>query len=233
MAPCHVGRSRDRAAHGILRRRWLLGRHAGPVPARSSRSGRSRLAARCDDPGGSPCRLLLPAVWRRPSPCGRWSLLGGIPGAVAGAFVSRWVGGELLLLASGLVLVVVGSRIVRPIDPAAREQGGRRRMNRPLLVAATAGVGFFTGLLANGGGFLLVPLYVLVFGLRMRQAVGTSLVVISVLAVPTLATHRALVTSTGRRRDSSRSASSPRASRAVSSPGGPMARCCERLSAGS
>jgi uncharacterized membrane protein YfcA len=39
---------------------------------------------------------------------------------------------------------------------------------------------------------LLVPLYVLVFGLRMRQAVGTSLLVVSVLSVPTLATHWAL-----------------------------------------
>lgn len=39
---------------------------------------------------------------------------------------------------------------------------------------------------------MLVPLYVLVFGLRMRQAVGTSLIVVSVLAIPTLATHWAL-----------------------------------------
>ena len=47
-------------------------------------------------------------------------------------------------------------------------------------------------MLANGGGFLLVPLYLLVFGLRMREAVGTSLIVIAVLSIPTLATHWAL-----------------------------------------
>ena len=51
----------------------------------------------------------------------------------------------------------------------------------------------FTGLLANGGGFLVVPLYLplylLIFGLGMRQAVGTSLLVIIVLAIPTLVTH--------------------------------------------
>ena len=50
----------------------------------------------------------------------------------------------------------------------------------------------FTGLLANGGGFLLVPVCLLMFGVRMRQAVGTSLVVVAVLAVPTLAVHWAL-----------------------------------------
>ena len=42
----------------------------------------------------------------------------------------------------------------------------------------------FTGLLASGGGFLLVPVCLLMFGLRMRQAVGISLVVIAVLAIP-------------------------------------------------
>ena len=61
-----------------------------------------------------------------------------------------------------------------------------------MLVAVAGGLGLFTGLLANGGGFLLMPLYLLVFGLRMRQAVGTSLLVIAVLSVPTLITHWAL-----------------------------------------
>ncbi len=54
------------------------------------------------------------------------------------------------------------------------------------------GIGVFTGLLANGGGFLLVPVYLLFFGLRMREAAGTSLLVIAALAVPTLLTHWAL-----------------------------------------
>ena len=46
-----------------------------------------------------------------------------------------------------------------------------------------------TGLLANGGAFLLMPMYLLVFGLRMRQAVGTSLLVAAALSVPTLLAH--------------------------------------------
>ncbi len=37
--------------------------------------------------------------------------------------------------------------------------------------------------------FLIVPLYLLVFGLRIREAVGTSLLVIVVLAIPTLVIH--------------------------------------------
>lgn len=118
-----------------------------------------------------------------------WSAAGGVPGTIGGALLSRLAGGPALLVASGIVLVVVGLRVLWPIAQETREAGTRRRQNRLLLVTTTAGIGVFTGLLANGGGFLLVPAYLLIFGLRMRQAVGTSLVVIAVLAVPTLAVH--------------------------------------------
>jgi uncharacterized membrane protein YfcA len=106
-----------------------------------------------------------------------WSVLGG---------------GSVLLLVSGLVLVVVGLRVILPVDEKALEKGAERRRHRALLVATMVLVGVFTGLLANGGGFLIVPLYLLVFGLQIRQAVGTSLLVIVVLAIPTLVTHWAL-----------------------------------------
>ena len=127
----------------------------------------------------------------RPRAAG-WSLVGGVPATIVGALLSRVVGGNALLVMSGFVLVIVGQRVLRPIGQAARDAGAARRNNRPLLVAAAAVVGLFTGLLANGGGFLLVPMYLLVFGLDMREAVGTSLLVIAVLTVPTLATHWAL-----------------------------------------
>jgi uncharacterized membrane protein YfcA len=118
-----------------------------------------------------------------------WSLLGAVPATIVGGLLSQRVGGPALLIASGVVLVVVGVRVILPIEDAAREAGTRRRLNRPLLAGTAAFVGLFTGLLANGGGFLLMPMYLLVFGLRMRQAVGTSLVVVAALSIPTLITH--------------------------------------------
>jgi uncharacterized membrane protein YfcA len=127
----------------------------------------------------------------RPRAAG-WTLLGAVPATIVGALLSRLVGGVALLVMSGVVLLIVGVRVLLPIEEASLASGTRRRQNRPLLVAAAAGLGLFTGLLANGGGFLLMPLYLLVFGLRMRQAVGTSLLVIAVLSVPTLITHWAL-----------------------------------------
>jgi uncharacterized protein len=127
----------------------------------------------------------------RPRAAG-WTLLGGVPAVLLGAYLSHVVGGQLLLVASGLALLIVGWRLLRPDPRDAVSTGTGRRRNRPLLVAASAAVGLFTGLLANGGGFLLVPMYVLIFGLRMTQAAGTSLLVVMVLAIPTLAAHVAL-----------------------------------------
>jgi uncharacterized membrane protein YfcA len=121
-----------------------------------------------------------------------WSLLGGVPATIIGALLSEVVGGPTLLIASGIVLMIVGQRVLQPTEDSARVAGTTRRKNRPLLLAAAAGVGLFTGLLANGGGFLLVPMYLLIFGLDMREAAGTSLLVIAILTIPTLATHWAL-----------------------------------------
>lgn len=120
-----------------------------------------------------------------------WCIYGGFPATVVGALLSRAVGGSALLVASGAVLGLIGLRILLPVPDAARLAGHARR--RPhVVIPAAAAIGLFTGLLANGGGFLLVPLFVLVLGLTMPESAGTSLVVIAVLSVPTLATHWAL-----------------------------------------
>ena len=128
----------------------------------------------------------------RPRAAG-WTLLGGIQAVLVGAYLSHLLGGQALLKASGLVLAVIGWRLLRPDNADAVMTGTARRRNRALLVAVSAGVGLFTGLLANGGGFLVVPMYMLIFGLGMSQAAGTSLLVVMILAIPTLAAHAALV----------------------------------------
>jgi uncharacterized membrane protein YfcA len=109
--------------------------------------------------------------------------------AVAGAVLSRWVGGPVLLVLSGVVLSVVGLRVLRPGAPVPREVAARRREARWYVIGAAAVIGFAAGLLANGGGFLLVPLFLLALGLDMHAATGTSLLVAAVLTVPTLAAH--------------------------------------------
>jgi uncharacterized membrane protein YfcA len=121
----------------------------------------------------------------------RWCIYGGVPGTVVGALLSNVVGANSLLTASGGALVLVGVRMLLPLDEADRVRG-RARRRRGFVVGVALAIGVFTGLLANGGGFLLVPLFVVVLGLSMPESAGTSLVVIAVLAVPTLVTHLAL-----------------------------------------
>ena len=121
-----------------------------------------------------------------------WSMVGGLPATVAGALLSRLVGGKALLVASGVVLAVVGARVLRPISEEQALAGAGRRRRRWFVASSVALAGLATGLLANGGGFLVVPLYLVVLGLPMRTSSGTSLVVVAVLSVPTLVTHWAL-----------------------------------------
>jgi uncharacterized membrane protein YfcA len=58
-----------------------------------------------------------------------------------------------------------------------------------IVIASGAVVGLLTGLLGVGGGFLIVPALVMLVGLPMRTAVGTSLVVIAMNSFAGLIGH--------------------------------------------
>ena len=60
------------------------------------------------------------------------------------------------------------------------------------IVAVAAAVGVLAGLLANGGGFLLVPLYLAAVRMPIKTALACSLAVASVIAVPGTIVHAAL-----------------------------------------
>ena len=122
----------------------------------------------------------------------RLAVIGGIPGTLLGALASRLVGGDRLLILSGLLLFVIGVRLVLPDRAGAPTRAADRRNSTPIVVSSSFAVGLLTGLLANGGGFLLVPLFVLVLGLNAVEAAGTSMVVVGILTIPTLLTHWAL-----------------------------------------
>ncbi|BAS18270.1 hypothetical protein AHiyo8_65730 [Arthrobacter sp. Hiyo8] len=52
-------------------------------------------------------------------------------------------------------------------------------------------MGFLTGLLGVGGGFLITPALTLFLGLRMKQAVGSSLAIIVINSVAGFSAHAA------------------------------------------
>ncbi|MER6026209.1 sulfite exporter TauE/SafE family protein [Streptomyces sp. NPDC001851] len=118
----------------------------------------------------------------------------------------RW-GAGLLFAAAGIGPAMLGSALASNIPAPALQAafalvaaGAAIRMLRPgqekeatpatrpgRAAAAGAGLGAVTGVLGVGGGFLAVPALVGILGLRMRDAVGTSLLVITVNSLAALA----------------------------------------------
>jgi uncharacterized membrane protein YfcA len=117
------------------------------------------------------------------------TVLAGLPAVVIGAFVGRQVGGEALLVVSGAVLLAIGVRMLVPTAKGQAEKCGLRAHHTGTVVAMTATAAFFAGMLANGGGFLLVPLFVIGLGFTSARAAGTALVAAVALVIPTLLTH--------------------------------------------
>ncbi|MDH6521602.1 putative membrane protein YfcA [Streptomyces sp. SAI-135] len=103
------------------------------------------------------------------------------PAMVGGALADR-IPGAVLTAAFGVVAGVAAVRMLR-----SRPAANGAVTVRPGRAAATgAGLGAVTGVLGVGGGFLAVPALVGVLGMRMRNAVGTSLLVITVNSLAAL-----------------------------------------------
>lgn len=120
-----------------------------------------------------------------------WSAAVGVPATAAGAYATRWIGGEPLVLATEVVITGLGLRfLLHPGD--AHERPPEIRAHRARVVAVAGAVGFLSGLLANGGGFLLAPLFVVVLRLSIKESFATSLAVAAVLAVPGTIVHAVL-----------------------------------------
>ena len=63
-------------------------------------------------------------------------------------------------------------------DISDQPEGGRS-INLPFILAEGTIVGVLTGLVGAGGGFLIIPALVLMSGMPMKKAVGTSLLIIA------------------------------------------------------
>lgn len=83
-------------------------------------------------------------------------------------------GQALMILFAGLMLVAA-ILMLRDAPPLAQTSVPRRG----LLIAEGIVVGVLTGLVGAGGGFLIIPALVLLAGLPMKTAVGTSLALIA------------------------------------------------------
>lgn len=106
----------------------------------------------------------------------------GIPATFAGAAIGSHLPQSLLLLGFAAVMVVAGIRMLGDTDhtgTACDTDGGINwRRCAPRSIPAGLAVGLLTGLFGVGGGFLIIPALVLMLGVQMPIAVGTSLLII-------------------------------------------------------
>ncbi|WP_220093479.1 sulfite exporter TauE/SafE family protein [Flexivirga caeni] len=140
---------------------------------------------------------LIGAVGHARSGNVRWATgavfgLTGVAASWPGSALNRQVDPNVLLLAfAGLMLLAAvgmlrhaAGRDRSPNETALTERNGLRAAK---FVAAGLLVGFLTGFLGVGGGFIIVPALVMALGFPMTTAVGTSLLVIALNSAGALA----------------------------------------------
>ena len=104
-----------------------------------------------------------------------WFGLPGVAGTYAGATLSQFMSGAVQLLLFALIMLVAAVMMWR--EREEKEARGAHPAWQIVLEGLT--VGIITGLVGVGGGFLIIPALVLLGGLSMQLAVGTSLLIIA------------------------------------------------------
>lgn len=145
--------------------------------------------------------------WRTGLPFG----VTGFTAAIAGTAVNQYVEPHILLLgfAALMTIAAIGMLTHAHHGPSIHDTSGdglaiggtaRTGAARPEPARSGTGiavkvavvgllVGFLTGFFGAGGGFVIVPALVLVLGLPMPTAVGTSLLIIAINSAASLATR--------------------------------------------
>ncbi len=159
---------------------------------------------------GTPLPVILPTAiagaisyHRRGLTDLRAGFLIGLAGAVAsviGALATRLVTGSTLMVVTAVIICYMAVDMLLLVRRQSNEPPGvlpavphvptaRRTAGLAVLGVVT---GLYSGFLGLGGGFIVVPALVRWFGFDIKKAIGTSLVVVTVLSVPGSITHFAL-----------------------------------------
>lgn len=100
-------------------------------------------------------------------------------GAYVGGLLAQFIPGPVLLGFFALLMLVTAVMMLRGKSSIEPDPESKKKL--PILKIGLEGfvVGGVTGLVGAGGGFLVVPALVLLGGLPMKKAIGTSLFVIA------------------------------------------------------
>ena len=106
-------------------------------------------------------------------------LLPAIPNEIAefgGIIVTKSL---MMMLLFAILMVAASFSMIRSSTSSIELKEEDQKFNYPLILLEGALVGMLTGLVGAGGGFLIIPALVMLSKLPMKQAVGTSLLIIA------------------------------------------------------
>ncbi|MCJ8208582.1 sulfite exporter TauE/SafE family protein [Mucilaginibacter sp. RS28] len=78
-----------------------------------------------------------------------------------------------------VLMIVAASAMIRSGNKTEPNNTPEKELHIPKLLITGIAIGLATGILGAGGGFLLIPTLVLLVGLPMKEAIGTSLLIIA------------------------------------------------------
>jgi uncharacterized membrane protein YfcA len=106
-------------------------------------------------------------------------LLRAIPselGTIAGFEITKSL---MTMLLFAILMVAASFSMIRSKNGNMDLKEEAQKFNYPMILLEGALVGILTGLVGAGGGFLIIPALVMLSKLPMKQAVGTSLLIIA------------------------------------------------------
>jgi uncharacterized membrane protein YfcA len=119
----------------------------------------------------------------------RYAAIPGVAGAVVGAWATKLVDPHWLLLVTAVLIGWQAVRVGFGGEHAVRPRGTTPGWAYAVLGGVT---GLVSGLLGVGGGIVFVPFVTTVLGMPLKRALGTSLVLIAIVAVPGTIVHAVL-----------------------------------------
>ncbi|MFH6972770.1 sulfite exporter TauE/SafE family protein [Flavobacterium petrolei] len=84
-----------------------------------------------------------------------------------------------LMLLFAVIMVIASYTMIKKDKKNTVDEAGEQKFNYPLILIEGSIVGIITGLVGAGGGFLIIPALVILSKLPMKEAVGTSLIIIA------------------------------------------------------